>query len=241
MPRPGGESDKLAACYEAVWTTDSVLDLVVGRTESLTVEPLRHGKGIEFFATASGGLTFFHSVKRQKTGTEWSLPDLTRRVSKGTRRSVLGDLTEKLRSGRNHHAVFVSSTGANQLRELCERAWRSLDSASFHRNLESSRELLRQYASHILPLFEENLDAAFDGLRRLRVVLINESELITRVDDRIASILFCADPAHSRWPTDARLHITELILDTLGQPLRSDFVRDYLAAKGFPRRLYSRV
>ncbi len=235
MPRLGGESEKLGARFEGVWTVDSILDLIVGRATTLTVEPLHDSEGIEFVLTASGGMSFFHSVKRQTTDREWSLSALTRPTGQQVAKNILGDLIAKVRASRNHHAVFVSSTGANTLREVTERAWRSLDSDLFQENIASSGDLLRQYRTYILPLFDKDHKEAFDGLRHLRVVLINEAELIRRVEDRIESILVPASDI-AQWPTAARLHIAELVLNRLGQPLDAESVWAFLETVDLRRK-----
>lgn len=122
MPRPGGEADKLGNRYKAHWTVSQLLDFIIGRLTSITVEPLDEARGIEFIAQTSSGTTEFHSVKRQRSAGEWTLYSLCRSDSSG--RSILTDLFAKLSNDPMARCHFVSSTGANNLRELSERAQR---------------------------------------------------------------------------------------------------------------------
>lgn len=67
MARAGGEADKLGNRYEAVWTVDSLLDVLVGEAQAFTVEPLSGELGIEFIKELNNGSREYHSAKRQTT------------------------------------------------------------------------------------------------------------------------------------------------------------------------------
>src|SRR4030095_6957885 len=105
MPRPGGESGKLGDRYEAVWTVDSLLDVLTGEATSLIVEPFEKAEslGIEFKKDVAGRVEF-HSAKRQTTDDVWSIAALVRPKSN---RSILGDLLEKLENFPDCEVVFV--------------------------------------------------------------------------------------------------------------------------------------
>jgi hypothetical protein len=74
MPRAGGEAEKLGNRYEAIWTVDTLLDLLAGRVVLVIVESLDEdeARGAEFIITLPDGTKEFHSVKRQKSGSEWN-------------------------------------------------------------------------------------------------------------------------------------------------------------------------
>jgi len=122
MPRPGGESDKLGNQYEAIWTVEVALDVFVGHLVSITIEAFgEEATGVEFHAENLDCTLQFHSVKRQKQGGDWSVYDLCEQ-DKSTSRSILGDLFCKRELYPGAQFRFISSTGANELRELSERA-----------------------------------------------------------------------------------------------------------------------
>ena len=133
MPRSAGEADKLGNQYEAIWTVDAVLDVFLGKFKAITVEAFGdESKGVEFHLQAPSNTLQFHSVKRQKQGRDWSIADLCRKNAT-TGRSILGDLFEKRRTYPDAELRFVSGTGANELRELCERAETPTNVADFRR------------------------------------------------------------------------------------------------------------
>src|SRR5437868_667399 len=119
MPRPGGEADKLGNRYEGIWSVGQLLRMLSGEIESIVVEPMGvDSLGVEFVTTDSEGKKCFHSVKRQRAAGEWSLAALCSKQAQG--RSIFSDLCNKLAADSHASACFVSSTGANELRELSE-------------------------------------------------------------------------------------------------------------------------
>ena len=154
MPRPGGEADKLGNYFESVWTVNVVLDVFDGISSAITVEPPGDlSLGVEFYVEGPGGSRQFHSVKRQKHGGDWSIADLCRAYT-ATGRSVLGDLFGKSTSDSSVNTCFVSSTGANEIRELSERASKADDVPEFRRAL--SAELQAKFDKDmavLIPLF----------------------------------------------------------------------------------------
>src|SRR5262245_57757118 len=128
MPGAGGDADKIGNQYESVWTVDVVLDVLQGRFRAITVESFipDQSEGVEFHVETNSGNLQFHSVKRQKQGGDWSVAALCR-TNPATGRSLLGDLFEKRRNYTDAELRFVSSTGANVLRELVERAEAPID------------------------------------------------------------------------------------------------------------------
>lgn len=68
--------------------------------------------GFESFVFARESGRVIHFVKRQTTGSVWSLIKLTDATTNG--RSVLGDLVDSVLEAPSRKAVFVSKTAANQ-------------------------------------------------------------------------------------------------------------------------------
>jgi hypothetical protein len=226
MPRPGGEADKLATIYEGVWTVDILLDLLEDAAVALTVEPLEESLGVEFDVTRPDGTREYHSVKRQTSESEWSIAKLCQ-CDPRTGRSILADLFQKLDQAQENRAVFVSSTGANRLRELCQRATNCETVEEFEARISTSAPLKREFEDRIPQLTGGSKAIALDHLRRLRVSLIDERELIRRVEHRISACL-CADDGSAVIPKDARLLLAEIVLENLGKPLTATTVRELL-------------
>jgi hypothetical protein len=240
MPRGGGESGKLGDRYEAVWTVDSLLDVLCGEAISLNVEPFdpKESLGIEFKKETLSAVEF-HSAKRQTSGLLWSIAELTRLEKNG--RSIFDDLNEKLSSAAVNEVVFVSGTTAKDLEELWQAAKTSRDASAFKARLETmSIRLQNDFEDRLLrPRFNNDITLAFDCLRRIRVVGLTESEMIRRVDQRIRGMLYRPDGA----PLDVhavRLLLADTILDRFGQPIRQGDVREFLSKHGVAERDWSR-
>ncbi|WP_326687225.1 hypothetical protein OIE63_08690 [Streptomyces sp. NBC_01795] len=123
VPRPGGETDKFGNRYEAAWTVRHALYVLLGRGESLTVEPdVPLGEGAEFVFYSSGR-TEVHQVKRQdRNANNWSVASLRRK-------EIWQHLRTHAEAGRHFH--FVSTVPARPLQELSDRARRSDDYPAF--------------------------------------------------------------------------------------------------------------
>src|SRR5262245_37058266 len=94
MPRAGGEADKLGNRYESTWTVHLILDILSGASTAITVEPFgQDAIGIELVQVLNDGTREYHSLKRQKAGSGWSLSELCKPSAAG--RSILGDLLSK--------------------------------------------------------------------------------------------------------------------------------------------------
>jgi hypothetical protein len=234
MPRPGGEADKLGNRYEGIWTVSQLLQLLTGDLQSITVEPLDPAatSGIEFVTYTPSGTTEYHSVKRQH-GREWSLAALCQVNRKG--RCVLGDLFEKLAGDRSSRCCFVSATGANDLRELSERAqWRST-SQEFEQELRQTDTLNAPFEKYILPRVGDDRILAFDRLRRTSVMLIDEQTLTRHVEGQIALLLYRPDGEDVSADT-VRLTLADFVLSRLGSSITAEDVLTHLASKGYRRR-----
>jgi len=240
MPRPGGESGKLGDRYEAIWTVDSLLDVLVGEALGIVVEPFDSSEslGTEFKKELAAGAEF-HSAKRQTTSQLWSIAELMRLGDSG--RSVLGDLFSKLELDPNNRVVFVSGTTARDLEELCEAANTSQDSSAFEKRLDAvSRKLHKEFETRILrPQFNGSLPDAWHALRRIRVVGWNEGEMIRRVDQRIRGALYRTDGA-SFDTTAVRCLLADMVFGRFGQSIRRQEIITYLAAHNVAERDWAR-
>lgn len=233
----GGESAKLGDYYEGIWTVDSLLDLLSGEALSLQPEPLdrTEGEGIEFIKVFPEGEVEYHSAKRQKPGLAWSLADLARVNPNG--RSVLGDLFLKLARGRPATAAFVSQTGANQLRELCERARRCSTLAEWKERIKEPKALAEAFENCILPLCGNDQAVALERLKRLRATSIDEQELLKRTEQKIAQWVYRPDGDNVDSGGVRRL-LAEFVTNHLGQAIGRSDVLTELNAHGFCLRIW---
>ena len=84
-----------------------------------------------------------------------------------TGRSILSDLFEKLHAYPSATCSFVSSTGANQLLELTERAKRRASEVDLQEDVQGSDTLAAAYEKSVQPLAPD-ADTAFSWLQRTR-------------------------------------------------------------------------
>lgn len=232
MPRTGGESDKLGNRYEGIWTVGEMLAVASGQTKSIVVEPFgSDAKGIEFIVGHLDGTFEYHSAKRQRAQGEWSIPALIRKDD--NHRSILGDLWSKLASNCTT-CCFVSSTGANDFRELAERARRRPTLTDFEADLKSSRSLQKEF-ERLLPLVSDDRNLTYLALQRTRVVLIDEAELTRNVDVRIAALIYQPE-SDDLIESDVRLRLGQFVLDNLGRAIDAPSLWSYLNQFGFAKR-----
>ena len=233
MPRPGGEADKLGNHFEAVWTVNVVLDVFDGISSAITVEPPGDlSLGVEFYVEGPGGSRQFHSVKRQKHGGDWSIADLCRAYT-ATGRSVLGDLFGKSTSDSSVNTCFVSSTGANEIRELSERASKADDVPEFRRAL--SAELQAKFDKDIVPVCANDESRSLAFLQDLEVVLHSHQHLVQSVERRIVSMLYRLDGSVLD-PGNVRREISEHLVERLGTRLSRENIREHLSGRGIGSR-----
>lgn len=228
MPRPAGESDKLGNHFEAVWTVDAVIDVFVGSFESITVEAFGDAsRGVEFHLENLDKSLQFHSVKRQKQGSDWSIADLCR-AGDAAGRSILGDLFDKLRQFADADIRFVSSTGANELRELSERADTPTTIEEFRRAL--SAKLQREFNQRILSLCGGDEGFAFGALKALEAIPRGHRDLIRTVDRRIDELFYRTDRSPLR-SDDVRRMLAEFVLANLGRRIDAADIRSFIAER----------
>jgi len=236
MPRSGGESDKLGNRYEGIWTVGRLLELAAAETAAVTVEPFGEDSlGVEFVVRRHDGGHDYHCAKRQRSKGEWSLAELAR-TNAITGRSILSDLLAKLAISGKNGCWFISSTGANDFRELTERARRRAAFADFEADLkgEASDALQRAFDRHLQPLATD-WESAYSYLRRMEVTLIDEATLRRQVDQHISFLVYRPDGREFA-PAEVRVILADFILDQLGTEIRQDSVWKYLAKLGYAKR-----
>jgi hypothetical protein len=235
MPKSGGESDKLGNRYEGIWTIGCLLEVAAEKCESLKVEPIGdEALGIEFVVLHGDGSHEYHSAKRQRSGGEWSLAALAGKSGRPGR-SILADLFGKLSASGKCRGCFVSSTGANDLRELAERAVRRSTPSEFQEDLKSSDRLRQAFEKYVLPVTSDDWALAHEHLRQIRVALIDEATLSKQVEQHIAYLVYRPD-SRDFSGTEVRVLLGDFIVNHLGSELREPVVWEYLASFGYAKR-----
>ena len=200
--------------------------------------------------TTTSGSSTQSNVKRPGRG--WSIADLCREDKK-TGRSILGDLFNKRHSYPDAETRFVSSTGANELRELSECAKKASDLSEFRKRLspklwnESNQHPRRQNEFNQLPKLQNEFDRrivpicsgdeefAFSALKSFEVITRVENDLVQTVEQRISDHFYSTDRSPLK-PGDIRRMIAEFILDHLGTRIDADRIRQFLQDNGIGNR-----
>ncbi len=125
---PGGYADKLGNRYEGRWVARQMLLLLSEQLTSITLESVGDDEaGVDLWVTRLDGTREAQQCKAENgTKFNWSLRDLASR-------GVLSHLKTQLQRDPTHRFAFVSSTPANQLRDLSRSASDSTgESESFY-------------------------------------------------------------------------------------------------------------
>ena len=226
MPLAGGPSDKAGNSYERRWTVFAMLDLLDGRATTLRIEvPGEVGVGSEFRLMV-GGRPEWHQVKRQRSGGPWTVTAL---ISEQVLQPWQANLS------RGEVCVFVSSTGAADLLEIAERS-RSADSwDEFEREFLATNAVRKNFDRLLAAWSDLGGDAAcLDGLRRIQVRLVGESELTSWINDRLRAQTTGAAPE-----TVAAV-LAQLADDSVHRELSAADVWKHLASHGVTPRDLSR-
>lgn len=225
MPLAGGPADKAGNSYERRWTVFAMLDVLSGDAQALRIEvPGDEGVGSEFRLTV-GGVAEWHQAKRQRAAGAWTLNTL---ISEG----VLSPWQAAL--GRGERCAFVCSTGADELRELADRAsgaesWAEFDSAFLSSNKQRAGfERLRR----AWPNMTDQM--IFAALKRVTVRSIGEPELADWINDRLRTLVTGAEPL-----TTAAV-LAQLVDDSVHYELTATDVWGHLARHGVTPRALDR-
>lgn len=124
---PGGIADKVGNRYEALWLIRHLLELIDGRAQSVTIEPIGDiGIGVEFAVERNDG-TEWHQAKRQTSGS-WT-------IDRMASERVLATFQTKLAASATNSCVFVSTHPAKQLRLLKDKQPTATNADAFERSL----------------------------------------------------------------------------------------------------------
>ncbi len=214
MPLPGGAADKAGNSYERRSTVFALTDLLAGRAQTLRIEvPGDDGTGSEFRLIVDGAAQW-HQVKRQRAAGPWTVNALDAE-------GVLSPWQANL--ARGEQCVFVSSTSADELRELADRARSATSWAEFNKEFLAAGSVRVGFERLQRAWSGLSEEAVFDALRQVTVRTIGESELADWNNDRLRSLVSGARPA-----TVAAI-LGQLADDSVHHELSADDVWTYLA------------
>jgi len=175
---PGGYADKLGNRYEGRWVARQMLLLLSEQLTSITLESVGDDEaGVDLWVTRLDGAREAQQCKAENgTKFNWSLRDLASR-------GVLPHLKMQLQRDPAHRFAFVSSTPANQLRDLSRSASDSTGEAeSFYNDqiVAGSKERKEAFAvfCECLELHESD-----PGDRRIALDLLTRSDFHLFADD----------------------------------------------------------
>ena len=224
--RPGGESGKFGNDYEESWTIANLLQVVDGRAIELEPESMADGLGVEFIKTKIDGVREFHSAKVQTTGNYWSVADL---VFKDPKRSIVGDLFDKMATDPKAEACFVSGVGANPLHLICDDAFLAGNDADFQKRMTADWD--DDFRRYLLPLFKDMTEAR-ERLARLRVTCAYQRDLNLEIE-RDIRLLFVRSDNAPLVPGDVRRLLGEFILGSLGRKITKSALLAKLKVAGY--------
>jgi hypothetical protein len=219
MPLAGGPSDKAGNSFERRWTVLTLADLLLGHGQSLRIEvPGEQGEGAEFRLLV-GGVLEWHQAKRQRGGGPWTIANM---ATEG----ILAPWWPKIQAGGR--CVFVSSTGAQELRELAERASNAVSWDEFAAEFltgEQGKPFQRLRRAWGDPPDQE----AFKALRHVDVRLIDEPQLARWVEDRLRAMV-------TGVPATAAAVLAQLADDSVHRELTATDAWARLAEHGLAQR-----
>ncbi|MEV5612401.1 hypothetical protein [Streptomyces sp. NPDC052225] len=204
------------------WTVRHALYLLLGRADSITLEPGGAlGEGAEF-ALRRNGRTEVCQVKRQNgnAGT-WTVASLR---DKG----IWNHLRAHVEAGDDFH--FVSLVPARPIQELADRARRSDDYDAFAREWLTD-ELQGHLDALAAPDIYGSRRTAWQMLRGLWVGCHDEADVV-HVNAALAELVL----AGASGPL-AALALADLLMNNLGTTLDAQTITRGLAAHGLRRRL----
>ena len=177
MPLAGGGADKAGNIYERHLTILAFIDVLEGSVHSVRIEvPGKEGAGAEFRQDGPAGCVWAQA-KRQRDGGPWTIAQM---------REVLGSVWSKIGSG--DHFRFVSSTGAQELKELVDRAKNAESYDEFQEAFLVGDQLTR-FERLQVAWSNATPEHAYEGLRRVEVWLIDEERLSDMVELRLRALV----------------------------------------------------
>lgn len=218
-PRPGGETDKLGNKYELAWAIRHALYCIRDDRRSLTTEDVDPdvGKGSEFTYETGAAVTEVHQLKRQNGNSNgWTIKALADL-------GIFEAATAHVAAGRHYH--FVSLVPCRPLRELSERARKSLDLATFTQSW---------LTAEMRPFFDQlsarevlgSANVTWTTLRGMWFSVQDEHDII-RMNSMLAECHLSGTTGHL-----ASLAIGDILLANLGKRLTRTELLELLAEQG---------
>lgn len=210
MPLPGGASDKAGNRYELLWTATCLVDILLGRSNSIKLEP-PDADGIEFCLEKTDSAEV-HQVKRGNSSKgRWNISDLEK---------VLVSFKGYLIRDELFSCVFISSHAVQDLAELSERVRDSVDFEEFQ-SLFLTSITLKNAFSTLTEVWSLDAPRIWSLLRRAHFETISEQQLRNQLD-QLLDILF--DGAGQT----TRAALCQLILESTHQTLAAESIVAYL-------------
>jgi hypothetical protein len=224
MPLVGGPSDKAGNSYERRWTVFAMLDVLDGRAQSLRIEvPGDDGAGSEFRLMV-GAVPEWHQAKRQRAAGPWTMSAL---VSEGVVQPWRAHLA------RGERCVFVSTTGADELRELADRARSAQSWDEFDSEFLAAEDVRKRFDRLRRAWIDPPQRDVHNALQYVQVRSIGEDDLAEFIVERLRSRTTGAEPA-----TVAAV-LAQLADDSVHQELSAADVWAHLASHGITPRNFS--
>lgn len=217
-PRRGGEAEKFGARFEGRWTTNWLLDVLMGRADRVTVEKVDpETESVEFFVL-HGDHEEGHQVKRQwKDRVNWSVGLLAEQ-------GILDDAARMVRGDRGFH--FVSTLPSRPISDLADAARRADDYPTFSGLISGNKKLRGDF--DVLAKRWGGPQEAWEILGQ--VVFSGQDERQLRKSNAaLAQLLFEGEPE------PAAAVLAEVANDNLGVPLTADRLWRELEARGVRR------
>ena len=182
MTLPGGPADKLGNRYERWWTVSEFLRMLDGESVALRIEDPAVEKAE--FVVEAGAHHELHQARRSHPTGKWTLPELWRE-------GLLRAIGEQLR-GNEDRFVFVSSSDAPELRDLCEAARHAASDDEFVGYFLKADKRSQPF-DRLFAWWQCDMPEARDRLRRIDVRIIDERGLEEQVRSRV-QVLFLGKP-----------------------------------------------
>ena len=176
---PGGYANKLGNRYEGRWVARQMLLLLSEQLASITVESVGEDEvGVDIWITRHDGKREAQQCKAENgTKSQWTLDDLARR-------GVLTNLKMQLQRDSSFRFAFVSSTPANQLRDLSRSASDSAGKAQtfYDHQIQAGSNDRKHAFSNFCRLIGLSVNKSRD--RELAFDLLSRSDFHLFSDDR---------------------------------------------------------
>ncbi len=218
MTLPGGPANKLGNRYEMWWTVSECVRMLGGETDAIRIEAPSIEKA-EFVVTV-GSRRDLHQVKRSHPNGKWSMAAL---ANDGLLQAI-GDAL----ANPNDRFVFVSSSDAPELRDLCEGANHAESVKEFERVFLAANTRKKPFESLLLR-WSCDAQTAVERLKRIKVRTIDEHELEKSVRWSVQAF-FLADP--EKVASELRVIVQNSVHRTI---TRCDLVAE-LAKRGYAMR-----